>query len=58
MPGANELQLGAQRANVSYSDLLDGAEITFKTTDLRLLTAIHRWFGARLSEHDADAKAE
>ena len=58
MPGLKELQVGAQRVRVSYSDLPDGAEITFKTTDLRLLTAIHRWFGAQLSEHDADAKAE
>jgi hypothetical protein len=23
-----------------------------------LLTALHRWFGAQLSEHGADAKAE
>jgi hypothetical protein len=27
-------------------------------TDLRLLTALHRWFGAQLSEHGADARAE
>ena len=58
MPGLNELQLGVQRVKVSYSDLPDGAEITFKTTDPQLLTAIHRWFGAQLSEHGADAKAE
>jgi len=58
MPGLKELQLGAQRVKVSYSDLPDGAEITFETTDLHLLTAIHRWFGAQLSEHGADAKAE
>jgi hypothetical protein len=58
MPGLNELQLGAQRVTVSYSDLPDGAEITFKTTDPHLLTAMHRWFGAQLSEHGADAKAE
>jgi len=25
---------------------------------LSILTAIHRWFGAQLSEHGADAKAE
>jgi hypothetical protein len=43
---------------VTYSELRDGAEIAFKTADPRLLTAIHRWFGAQLSEHGADAKAE
>jgi hypothetical protein len=58
MPGLKELQLGAQRVKVSYSDLPNGAEITFETTDPHLLTAIHRWFGAQLSEHGSDAKAE
>ena len=58
MPGLKELQKGALLVKVSYSELPDGAEITFETTDLHLLTAIHRWFGAQLSEHGADAKAE
>jgi hypothetical protein len=58
MAGLTELQIGAQRVTVSYSDLPDGAQITFQTTDPHLLTAIHRWFGAQLSEHGADAKAE
>jgi hypothetical protein len=58
MPGLKDLQLGARRIKVSYSDLSDGAEIMFQTTDSHLLTAIHRWFGAQLSEHGADAKAE
>jgi hypothetical protein len=58
MPGLKELLLGAQRVKISYSDLPGGAEITFETTDPHLLTAIHRWFGAQLSEHGADAKAE
>jgi hypothetical protein len=58
MPGLKDLQLGAQRVKVSYSDLPDGARITFQTSDPHLLTAIHRWFGAQLSEHGADAKAE
>ena len=59
MPGLKELQeVGAQSVTVSYADLPDGGAITFKTTDAHLLTAIHRWFGAQLSEHGADAKAE
>jgi len=58
MPGLKELQLGAKRIRVSYSDLPTGAEIVFKTTDPHLLTAIHRWFGAQLSEHGPDARAE
>ncbi|TCO82713.1 hypothetical protein EV699_104105 [Plasticicumulans lactativorans] len=58
MPGIRELQEGASRIRVSYTALPDGAEITFETTDIHLLTAVHRWFGAQLSEHGADAKAE
>jgi hypothetical protein len=58
MPGLKDLQLGARRVKVSYSDLSDGAQITFQTSDPHLLTAINRWFGAQLSEHGADAKAE
>ena len=58
MPGLRDLQLGAKQISVSYSALPEGAEIVFQTQDIRLLTAIHRWFGAQLSEHGADAKAE
>jgi|SRR5579859_6858773 len=58
MPGLEELQRGAQRVKVSFADLPDGAKITFETADLHLLTAIHRWFGAQLSEHGTDARAQ
>ena len=58
MPGLQDLQAGASAIKVSYAALSLGAEITFETTDLHLITAIHRWFGAQLSEHGADAKAE
>ena len=58
MPGLKDLQAGAAQIKVSYSTLPTGAEITFETSDLHLLTAIHRWFGAQLSEHGADATSE
>ena len=58
MPGLAELQNGAEHIKVTYADLPDGAEIIFETQDVHLLTAIHHWFGAQLSEHGADAKAE
>jgi hypothetical protein len=58
MPGLKELQEGASRIKVSYSALPNGGEIVFETKDIHLLTAIHRWFGAQLSEHGADAKPE
>jgi hypothetical protein len=58
MPGLKELQIGASSIKVSYTSLPEGAEITFETADLHLLTAVHRWFGAQLSEHGADARPE
>jgi hypothetical protein len=58
MPGLRDLQAGASRIKVTYAALPSGAEITFETTDLHLLTALHRWFGAQLSEHGADARSE
>jgi hypothetical protein len=58
MPGLKELRAGASGIDVAYRELPDGAAISFRTKDLHLLTAIHRWFGAQLSEHGSDAKAE
>lgn len=58
MPGLKELEAGAAGIKVSYAQLPAGAEIRFETRDIHLLTAVHRWFGAQLSEHGADAKAE
>ena len=58
MPGLKDLQALAASVTITYNDMPLGASLTFATTDLRALTAIHRWFGAQLSEHGADARAE
>lgn len=58
MPGLKLLESGASAIRISYRELPVGAEIVFSTHSIKLLTAIHRWFGAQLSEHGADAKAE
>lgn len=58
MPGLKALEAAGRKIRVTYRAVPAGAEITFETTDLRLLTEIHRWFGAQLSEHGADARAE
>lgn len=58
MPGLRELQAAAAGITVSYAALPAGAEISFRTADVRLVTALHRWFGAQLSEHGADARSE
>lgn len=58
MAGIDELARGARRIRISYAELPDGAQIAFKAPDAHLVTAIHRWFGAQLSEHGADARVE
>ena len=58
MPGVSDLASQYRRIAVTYSELPLGAAITFETQDRHLVTAVHRWFGAQLSEHGSDAKAE
>jgi hypothetical protein len=58
MPGLAEMRAGAARLQVTYRALPDGAEIRFRAPDIKLVTAVHRWFGAQLSEHGTDARAE
>ena len=58
MPGLRELMAGAGRIRITYRALPNGGEIRFRTSDIKLITAVHRWFGAQLSEHGADARTE
>jgi len=46
-----------QRGRVNTA-LPGGTEHTSMTEGLHLLAALHRWFGAQLSEHGVDARAE
>lgn len=55
MPGVNELARDAAQLKIEYTALPNGAQITFTTQDLQLITAVHRWFGAQLSDHESDA---
>jgi hypothetical protein len=58
MPGLTELE--ATRAGqiaIDYRDVDGGAELSYRTTDARLLLALHRWFDAQLSDHGTDAMA-
>jgi hypothetical protein len=58
MPGLSEMRSGAQHMTITYKALPNGAEIQFRANDIESITAIHRWFGAQLSEHGADARPE
>jgi len=55
MLGIKELTAGAAQIDIEYSALPNGAQITFTSQDLNIVTAIHRWFGAQLSDHGSDA---
>lgn len=55
MPGLGELSASAGRVRVDYRDIPAGGRITFSAKDIELVTAIHRWFGAQLSDHGSDA---
>ena len=58
MSGLADVQARAADIRVTYSEIPGGAAITFEAKDLHAITAIHRWFGAQLSEHGGDAKSE
>lgn len=55
MPGLAALSAGAKRISVRYGPLEDGATIAFSTTDSSLITALHQWFAAQVSDHGHDA---
>jgi len=55
MPGLKALHAGSARVSVRYADVPNGARITYATTDLALVAAIHAWFKAQVSDHGAHA---
>lgn len=58
MPGLAELRAAKPgQIAIGYRDVTAGAELTYRTTDGRLVAALHQWFDAQLSDHGADAMA-
>ncbi len=55
MPGLHALHVGAKRIRVHYAEVRSGATITYATTDPALVSAIHAWFKAQVSDHGAHA---
>lgn len=56
MPGLNALRKAKANAiTVQYRELSDGAEITYKTDNTDLISAIHQWFDAQLRDHGRHA---
>jgi hypothetical protein len=55
MPGLAQLRAGASRIAVGYVNTANGASITYKTADPKLIAAIHDWFAAQVRDHGAHA---
>ena len=52
MPGLAALKNAkADEINIEYTELPDGAQITYETDKPDLIHAIHLWFDAQLSDH-------
>jgi hypothetical protein len=58
MPGLVELEAAKPgQIAIDYKVVDAGAELRYRTTDARLVLALHQWFDAQLSDHGADAMA-
>lgn len=58
MPGLAELQAAKPgQIAIDYKDVSAGAELTYRTSDKKLVAALHKWFAAQLSDHGTDAMA-
>jgi hypothetical protein len=58
MPGLSDLAAAGAKLHVRYSTMSDGAQVSFRSNDIHVITAVHRWFGAQLSDHGADATSK
>ena len=58
MPGLAQLKAAKPgEIATSYRDVDSGAELRYQTADAALVSALHAWFDAQLSDHGTDAKA-
>lgn len=55
MPGLRELAASAKRLSVVYEDAPGGGRIRYASADPVVVTALHRWFAAQVSDHGAHA---
>lgn len=56
MPGLADLKAAKPgRIAIAYKNVKGGAELVYKTSDAKLVMALHKWFDAQLSDHGPDA---
>ena len=58
MPGLADLKSAKPgQIAIDYKEVAGGAELTYRTADTKLVTALHSWFDAQVSDHGPDAMA-
>ena len=55
MPGLAELSAAAGAMHIEYSEVASGATIRYSTDDPVLVSALHLWFDAQVSDHGGHA---
>ncbi len=55
MPGLAELKAGSAQIDIRYTSLPNGGEIRYTTANPSLVTALHQWFAAQVSDHGRHA---
>jgi hypothetical protein len=55
MPGMQAMHEGSARIHVRYAEVASGASITYTSNDPALISAIHEWFKAQVTDHGAHA---
>ncbi len=56
MPGLAQLKAANPgQITIEYKEIHDGAELSYRTADKKLVAALHQWFDAQLSDHGHDA---
>lgn len=55
MPGLAELRESYSKIKVVYTEVPDGAQIRYTAGEPALVSAIHAWFAAQLSDHGGHA---
>lgn len=55
MPGLSTLQTNTSKFSVRYVELENGAKLEYRSTDENIISALHLWFDAQLTDHGADA---
>jgi hypothetical protein len=56
MPGLAQLRAAKPgQISIAYKDIKGGGELTYRSDDPNLVSSLHAWFDAQLSDHGADA---